>query len=71
LEQVTEHFAGRCRQVVTVPFDAHLEAGTKTSVEDLRPATRQAYLRLAAAVADGFDRPSGGQHRTERERLTR
>ena len=71
LEQVTEHFAGRCRQVVTVPFDAHLEAGTQTSVEDLRPATRRAYLQLAAAVADGFDRMPDREHRTDRERLTR
>lgn len=56
LEQVRAHFAGRCREVVTIPWDHHLKAGAQTSLDDLAEATRQAYTRLAAAVADGFPR---------------
>lgn len=54
LDRVEEHFASRCRAVVRIPADPHLEAGAETSLEQLRPATRHAYLQLAAAVADGF-----------------
>jgi MinD-like ATPase involved in chromosome partitioning or flagellar assembly len=49
-----EHFHRRCREVVRVPFDPHLEAGAETSLEELLPETHEAYLDLAAAVADGF-----------------
>jgi putative peptide zinc metalloprotease protein len=52
--KIEEHFAGRCRAVVQVPWDPHLDAGAETQVERLRPATRRAYLEVAAAVADGF-----------------
>jgi putative peptide zinc metalloprotease protein len=54
LERIAAHFTGRCRAVVSIPHDRHLEAGAKTSLEDLHPATRHAYVELAAAVADGF-----------------
>lgn len=54
LDKIADHFTSRCRAVSTVPWDDHLEAGARTPLEDLRPATRQAYARLAAAVADGF-----------------
>jgi len=54
LDRVAEHFAGRCRAVVRVPWDAHLEAGAESALDRLQPATRHAYLELAAAVADGF-----------------
>jgi hypothetical protein len=40
--------------VVTVPWDALLDAGAEADLEDIRPRTRDAYLELAAAVADGF-----------------
>ena len=54
LERVQEHFAGRCRATVRVPWDAHLETGAETRVDELRTGTRQAYLELAAAIASGF-----------------
>jgi len=57
LSQVAGHFAARCRAVVAVPFDAQLAAGGNTDLARLRPSTRDAYLRLAAAVADGFAQP--------------
>ena len=34
-----------------------LQAGGHTKLGELRPATRQAYLRLAALAADDFGRP--------------
>jgi putative peptide zinc metalloprotease protein len=52
--KVEQHFAGRCRAVVQVPWDPHLSAGAETQIERLRPVTRRAYLEVAAAVADGF-----------------
>ena len=54
VDKVKEHFQGRCRAVVQVPWDPHLSAGAETQVERLRPITRRAYLEVAAAVADGF-----------------
>jgi putative peptide zinc metalloprotease protein len=54
VKKIQEHFAGRCRNVVQVPWDPHLSAGAETQVERLRPQTRHAYLEVAAAVADGF-----------------
>jgi putative peptide zinc metalloprotease protein len=54
VDKIGEHFKGRCRSVVRVPWDPHLSAGAETQVERLRPVTRRAYLEVAAAVADGF-----------------
>ena len=36
----------RCRAVVRIPWDPALDAGAEASLEDLRPATREAYLAL-------------------------
>ncbi len=52
--KIEDHFHGRCRAVVQVPWDPHLSAGAETQVDLLRPVTRRAYLEVAAAVADGF-----------------
>jgi putative peptide zinc metalloprotease protein len=54
VDKVKDHFQGRCRAVVQVPWDPHLSAGAETQVDRLRPGTRRAYLEVAAAVADGF-----------------
>ena len=54
VDKLQEHFARRCRAVVRVPFDRHLETGAEIVLDELAPATRRAYIRLAAAVADGF-----------------
>jgi putative peptide zinc metalloprotease protein len=54
VDKIGEHFKGRCRAVVRVPWDPHLSAGAETQVDRLRPVTRHAYLEVAAAVADGF-----------------
>jgi MinD-like ATPase involved in chromosome partitioning or flagellar assembly len=57
VDRVEEHFAGRCRTTVRIPWDAHLEAGAEAIVEELAPSARHAYLELAASIAAGFAEP--------------
>jgi MinD-like ATPase involved in chromosome partitioning or flagellar assembly len=57
IDQLEQHFVRRCRAVVQVPFDRHLETGAEIVYTDLAPATRHAYLEVAAAVADSFRGP--------------
>ncbi|WP_446684986.1 nucleotide-binding protein [Lipingzhangella halophila] len=57
LNRLEEHFASRCRAVVRVPWDAHLEEGAELDLEHLAPATRDAYLQLAATVGEAFAWP--------------
>ncbi|HEY2204976.1 MAG TPA: AAA family ATPase [Pseudonocardia sp.] len=57
LDRVAGHFAARCRAVVRIPFDPHLEEGAEVDLDRLAPATRLALLELAAAVADTFPNP--------------
>jgi MinD-like ATPase involved in chromosome partitioning or flagellar assembly len=57
VDKLQEHFSRRCRAVVRIPFDRHLETGAEIVLDELAPATRRAYVQLAAAVADGFTPP--------------
>lgn len=54
LDLIEQHFAARCAGTVRIPWDPVLEAGAQTDLDDLRPATRDAYLELAETVAAGF-----------------
>jgi len=54
MNKVVDHFNRRCRAVLQVPFDPHLEEGAEISLERLKPETREALLELAAVVASGF-----------------
>ncbi|EWM15451.1 MinD/ParA family protein [Kutzneria sp. 744] len=54
LDKLSQHFASRCRAVVRIPFDPHLEEGAEIELERLSPDTRLALLELAATVADDF-----------------
>lgn len=54
IQRIENHFAQRCAQVVTVPWDRALETGARTSLSALAPPTREALTELAAAVADHF-----------------
>jgi len=49
------HFHARCRAVVVVPHDPHLATGGRIELSALRTATSDAFLELAALVADDFD----------------
>ena len=57
VDRLQEHFAARCRAVVRIPADKELEAGAETGLDATSTATREAYMELAAAVADGFAGP--------------
>ncbi|MDT7710161.1 MAG: hypothetical protein QOG20_5768, partial [Pseudonocardiales bacterium] len=59
LDRVAEHFAARCRSVVRIPFDAHLQEGAEVDLDRLEPETRLALLKLAASVADAFEGAPG------------
>lgn len=67
LGKVVEHFEQRCRQVVLIPFDPHLEEGAEIDLNRLKSGTRAALLELAAAVASGFpsNRPEDLQRANE------
>ncbi|WP_243709009.1 MinD/ParA family protein, partial [Actinomadura sp. GC306] len=54
LDKLQAHFESRCRAVVRIPYDDHLEEGAEVELEQLAPATREAYLYLSAVVGDGF-----------------
>ncbi|MEU8268566.1 AAA family ATPase [Sphaerisporangium sp. NPDC049002] len=58
LDRLEAHFAARCRAVIRVPYDPHLEEGAEIDLDRLQPATRESYLLLAASVGDNF----GGAH---------
>lgn len=54
VDRIDDHFLARCRDLIHIPRDEQLEAGGETDLDDLQPETQEAYLELAAAVADGF-----------------
>ena len=58
LGKVDDHFSRRCRAVLHVPFDPHLEEGAEIDLDRLKPQTSDALLELAAVVAAGFPVPS-------------
>ena len=64
LDRLEQHFAARCRAVVRVPYDPHLEEGAEVELEQLSPATTEAYLRLSATVGDGLAWPRRALQRT-------
>jgi MinD-like ATPase involved in chromosome partitioning or flagellar assembly len=53
-EQVREHFRRRARAVVEIPYDPHLATGGRLNLAAVRPAAREAYLEVAALIADRF-----------------
>jgi MinD-like ATPase involved in chromosome partitioning or flagellar assembly len=57
LDRLQAHFESRCRAVVRIPYDPHLEEGAEVELEQLSTATQEAYLVLAATVGDGFAWP--------------
>ncbi|WP_222871680.1 MinD/ParA family protein [Nonomuraea sp. PA05] len=53
--ELKEHFTQRCRAVIGVPFDPHLEQGSEVDLDLLRTSTRDMYLEVAATIADRFN----------------
>jgi MinD-like ATPase involved in chromosome partitioning or flagellar assembly len=51
---IVAYFQARCHTVVEIPADPHLAIGGVIELDALREPTRNAFLRLAAAVAEQF-----------------
>ena len=56
LAQIEAHFQSRVRDVVRIPYDEELVAGTPVRFGALRPFTRDSARDLAALVMDGVTR---------------
>lgn len=56
MDALRAHFTDRCRAVVTIPFDPHLEEDSEFDLDQLAKETRESYLNLAANIGDGFGR---------------
>lgn len=58
-DRLLRHFGSLTRTVVEVPFDPSLVSGGPLQYGRLRPATQDAWLLAAAAVATGLDQGRG------------
>jgi MinD-like ATPase involved in chromosome partitioning or flagellar assembly len=54
LEEIEAHFQSRVREIVRIPYDQHLAAGSVINYRQLAPLTRDAARELAALVVDGL-----------------
>lgn len=54
LDEIESHFKSRVREVVRIPYDPQLAAGSAVTFRDLAPYTRLAARILAATVIDGL-----------------
>jgi MinD-like ATPase involved in chromosome partitioning or flagellar assembly len=54
LDEIEAHFASRVRDVVKIPYDPQLAAGSVVSYRDLKPLTKNSARELAALVVDGL-----------------
>ena len=54
LEEIESHFRSRVREIVRIPYDPQLAAGSVVSYKDLKPITRLAARTLAELVVEGL-----------------
>ncbi|MCW4384259.1 MinD/ParA family protein [Salinibacterium sp. SYSU T00001] len=54
LDEIESHFQSRVREIVRIPYDPQLAAGSVIDYSRLKPLTREAARRLAALVMDGL-----------------
>jgi MinD-like ATPase involved in chromosome partitioning or flagellar assembly len=54
LEEIESHFASRVREVVRIPYDPVLAAGSVVQYHELKPLTRLAARTLASFVVEGI-----------------
>jgi len=57
VDLLERHFRKRVRAVVRIPHDRYLATGGQPEWDQLQKSTQEAYLELAAAIADGFMLP--------------
>jgi len=62
LGQLVEHFQARVRAVQLIPFDPHLAEGSEVDLDRMSNAAREAFVELAALVADDFPAAAGRHH---------
>jgi MinD-like ATPase involved in chromosome partitioning or flagellar assembly len=54
LDEIEAHFRSRVREIVRIPYDPQLAAGSVVSWKDLKPLTRLSARTLAALVVEGL-----------------
>ncbi len=54
LEEIEAHFKSRVREIVRIPYDPQLAAGSVINYHELKPLTRDSARDLAAKVMDGL-----------------
>ncbi|TQL48168.1 MinD-like ATPase involved in chromosome partitioning or flagellar assembly [Homoserinimonas aerilata] len=54
LDEIESHFRSRVREIVRIPYDPQLAAGSVIDYKGLRDLTKDAARRLAAIVMDGL-----------------
>jgi MinD-like ATPase involved in chromosome partitioning or flagellar assembly len=54
LSEIEAHLVSRVRDVVRIPYDPQLAAGSVVSYRDLKPLTQNSARELAALVVDGL-----------------
>jgi MinD-like ATPase involved in chromosome partitioning or flagellar assembly len=59
LDEIEDHFISRVREVVRIPYDPNLAAGSVIEWARLSPYTRQAARELAALVVEGMSERLG------------
>lgn len=59
LEEIEAHFKSRVREIVRIPYDPQLAAGSVINFKDLKPLTRASARELAAMVMDGLPSKQG------------
>jgi len=62
LDQLVAHFEHQVRAVKVIPYDAHLAEGSEVDLDWMASATRDAFVELAALVADDFPDAAGRHH---------
>ncbi|WP_336572757.1 MinD/ParA family ATP-binding protein [Agromyces sp. CCNWLW208] len=59
VDEIEAHFQSRVREIVRIPYDPQLAAGSVVHWRDLRPVTQYAARELAALVVEGLPAERG------------
>lgn len=59
VDEIEAHFASRVREIVRIPYDPQLAAGSVVHWDELRPVTQHAARELAALVVEGLPADRG------------
>ncbi|MCX7521490.1 MinD/ParA family protein [Microbacterium sp. STN6] len=59
LDEIESHFRSRVREIVRIPYDPQLAAGSVVSYKDLKSLTKESARHLAALVVEGLPAKRG------------